>query len=234
MGFLDLVQLLGEKLMVEIPPVGLTFASEPPEDVPLLHRDPESFCTLWRWAEERVFYASGPQHVGCGLGGLVSGFLDPEGREEELASLLDEMCEGGEGTPEEIAGTSRFQRSASGVVYGPLWMMPGQPDLALMWATLPQMGVLQEMVGSIMWKNNPQGAVFPRPACSVLPIAATNDNPALSLGCVGMRVYTNVPPDLYLIALPGGRLEPLEQAITEGEGIAERLNFYQQRMAGAG
>ena len=232
MDALNLVRLLDEKLMIEIPPVGLAFVSQPPVDLPTLQREPQSFCTLWRWAEERVFYASGEQHTECGLGGLVSGFLTPEGREGELASLLDEMCEGGEGTPDEIAETTRFHHGAAGAIYGPLWMMPVEPDLALMWATLPQMGVLQEVAGTVMWRNNPQGAVFPRPACAVLPIASSNDRPALSLGCVGMRTYTNVPPHMYLIALPGSHLESLERAMREKDGIPQRLEFYQQRMAG--
>ncbi|MCH7801773.1 MAG: DUF169 domain-containing protein [Chloroflexi bacterium] len=234
MDTLNLVQLLGEKLMIELPPVGLTFTSDPPKDVPVLHRDPQSFCTLWRWAEERVFYASGAQHMECGLGGLVSGFLTPDGREDELASLLDEMCEGGAGTADEIAQTATFQHGAAGAIYGPLWMMPVEPDMALMWATLPQMGVLQEVAGTIMWRNNPQGAVFPRPACAVLPIASANDKPALSLGCVGMREYTNVPPHMYLIALPGSHLESLEQAMQERDDLPQRLEFFQKRMAGGG
>ena len=234
MDTLNLVQMLGDKLMIELPPVGLAFVSEQPEDMAATHREPQSFCTLWRWAEERVFYATGEQHLECSLGGLVSGFLTPEGREDELASLLDEMCEGGEGTREEIAETTKFQHGAAGAIYGPLWKMPVEPDMALMWATLPQMGVLQEIVGTIMWRNNPQGAVFPRPACAVLPIASKTDKPALSLGCIGMREYTNVPPHMYLIALPGSHLESLEQKMQERDDIPQRLEFYQKRMAGGG
>ncbi len=235
MDALNLVQMLGDKLMIQLPPVGLAFASEQPEDMLAMQKEAQSFCTLWRWAEERVFYASGEHHLGCGLGGLVSGFLTPEGREDELASLLDEMCEGGDGTREEIAETTRFQHDgAAGTIYGPLWMMPVEPDMGLIWATLPQMGVLQEIAGSIMWRNNPQGAVFPRPACAVLAIASVNDKPALSLGCVGMREYTNVPPHMYLIALPGSHLESLEQKMQERDDIPQRLEFYQQRMAGGG
>jgi uncharacterized protein (DUF169 family) len=234
MDTLNLVQMLGDKLLIELPPVGLAFVSEQPDDILSMQRETQSFCTLWRWAEERVFYASAEHHLGCGLGGFVSGFLTPDGREDELAALLDEMCEGGEGTQEEIAQTATLSHGAAGTIYGPLWMMPVEPDIALMWATLPQMGVLQEMTGTIMWKNNPQGAVFPRPACAVLPIASINDKPAMSLGCVGMREYTNVPPHMYLIALPGSHLESLEQAMKERDDIPERLEFYQQRMAGGG
>ena len=57
-----------------------------------------------------------------------------------------------------------------------------------MWATLPQMGVVQEILGKVMWKNNPQGAAFTRPACGVLPIAhqhaASPPSPWAALECV--------------------------------------------------
>lgn len=234
MDTLKLVELLAEKLMIELPPIGLTFVSEPPPDIPVIHRDVQSFCSLWRWAEKRVFYASGEQHTQCGIGGLVSGFLKLEGREGELASLLKEMCEGGEGTIAEINDTVRYDHNSTGVVYGPLWMMPTNIDLALFWATLPQMGVLQEMTGTIMWRNNSKGVVFPRPACAVLPIASLNKKPAMSLGCIGMRVYTNVPSHMYLIALPGSQLGPLELAVKEKIDIPQRLEFYQRRMASGG
>ena len=50
MDTLNLVQMLGDKLMIELPPVGLAFVSEQPEDMAATHREPQSFCTLWRWA----------------------------------------------------------------------------------------------------------------------------------------------------------------------------------------
>ena len=159
MDTLNLVQLLADRLRIEIPPVGMAFVQEKPEDIAPLYRDPPSFCSLWRLAELRVFYASAEQHDGCGIGGVVSGFSPSDGREDELALLLTELCEVEVGTTEEIAQTARFEPSGGGVIYGPLWKMPVEPDLALMWATLPQMGVVQEIVGKIMWRNNPQGAV---------------------------------------------------------------------------
>ena len=143
MDTLNLVQLLGEKLMIELPPVGLTFTLEQPKDVPVLHRDPQSFCTLWRWAEERVFYASGEQHMECGLGGLVSGFLAPEGREDEVAALLDEMCEGGAGTAYEIAQTAID------------WLERRERDIAVRAGT-----EIIHLSASMIWRHS----VRPRPA----------------------------------------------------------------------
>ena len=232
MDTLNLAQLLADRLMIEIPPVAMAFVEEKPEGVAPLYREPPSFCSLWRLAELRVFYASAEQHDGCGIGGVVSGFSSSEGCEDDLAVLLTELCEVEVGTTEEIAQTARFQRSGRGVVYGPLWKMPVEPDLALMWATLPQMGVVQEIVGNIMWRNNPQGAVFTRPACGVLPIAYENQKTALSLGCIGMRLYTEIPPHLFLVAMHPSQLPKLEQGLEGRDDVAERLEHYGARLSG--
>ena len=182
-------------------------------------------------AELRVLYASAEQHNGCGIGGMVSGFMSDDGREEELADLLTEMCDAEVGTTEEIAQTARFVDPGGGAVYGPLWRMPLEPDLVLMWATLPQMGVVQEIVGRIMWRNNPQGAVFTRPACGVLPIAHRHEKSAMSLGCVGMRLYTGIPPHLFLIAMPPSQLKLLANGLESSDDLQDRLEHYAGRLA---
>ena len=226
MDALNLTQLLADRLGIEIPPVAMTFVSNEPEEIPPLFRDPPSFCSLWRMAELRVFYASAEQHEGCGIGGVVSGFMSSTGREDELVSLLEDLCEAGVGTSEEIELTPRFEEPGSGVVYGPLWKTPLEPDLVLMWATLPQMGVVQEIIGKIMWRDNPQGAVFTRPACGVLPIAHQRRKSAMSLGCVGMRLYTGIPPRLFLIAMPPEQLTQLERGLESKDDIGDRLGHY--------
>ena len=228
---LRLSEMLAEKLEIELPPVGLRFVAREPDDVPRLVKDPPSFCTLWRWAEERVFYASAEQHLGCAIGGMVAGFLSPDGRMEELTSLLEDMCEAGQGEADEISRTPRFGGDSVGVVYGPIWNMPMQPDLVLLWATLPQMGVLQEITGTVLWRNNSQGAAFTRPACGVLAIADERAMPAMSLGCLGMRLYTRILPNLFLVALPSGKLAGLREGLESKEDVPQRLDFYREKLS---
>ena len=231
MDTLNLAQLLSDRLGIEIPPVGIAFVDSEPLDMPRLYRESPSFCSLWRMAELKVFYAPAEQHAGCGIGGMVSGFLSAEGRESELAELLEEMCEADVGSTDEIAETPRFHNPGAGAIYGPLWNMPVELDLALMWATLPQMGVVQEIVGKVMWKNNPQGASFTRPACAVLPIAYQHEKPALSLGCVGMRLYTGLPSYLFLVAIPPEYLPKLEEGLESMTDAPVRIQRYAAKMA---
>ena len=230
---LRLPNLLAERLGIELPPVGMAFVDAPPPDVPQLYAMPPSFCSLWRMAELRAFYADAERHGGCGIGDVVSGFGSGEGREDELAALFAELCEAVPDGGAEMARTARFAlKAGGGAVYGPLWKMPIAPDLALMWATLPQMGVIQEIVGSVMWRENPQGATFTRPACAVLPIAHRHRKPALSLGCVGMRIYTETPPTLFLLALPPDALPALADGLETKPDIRERLAHYAARLRG--
>ncbi len=230
MDGMKITELLAEKLSIELPPVALLFVEAPPADVPALGRESPSFCTLWRMAEGQVFYASAEQHLGCAIGGMVSGFVPQEGNLFQLGALLQEMCEEGEDPYQEIAQAARFSTRNGGVVYGPLWKFPMQPQLVLLWASLPQLGVLQEVTGSIMWRNNPQGATFTRPACSVLAIADAHGKAAMSLGCIGMRAYTKVPSQYMLIALPGGQLDKLQEGLEQKQDAQERLRLYEERL----
>ena len=227
---LALAQLLVDRLDLALPPVAMAFVESEPDGVAPLGKDPPSFCTLWRWAEERPMYVTAAQHTGCEIGGMVAGFVSEEGREEHLAALLEEMCEAGQGELDEIARTPRFSGGYAGAVYGPIWDMPVAPQLALMWATLPQMGVLQEALGTILWRNNSQGAAFTRPACGVLAIANERGMPAMSLGCLGMRVYTRIPPSHFLIAIPAALLPRLRDGLAGREDAGERMEHYAERM----
>lgn len=148
-----------------------------------------------------------------------------------MYDMMAEFCEGeAVALSDEVAQTARITKPAAGVVYGPLWQFPLQPDLVVVWATIIQAVVLQEVAGAVMWRNNPQGAVFTRPACSVLPIAMPHDKASLSLGCVGVRTYTQIPDGVYLLALPGSRLDQLKEHLKKIENPGERLQFYSERL----
>lgn len=233
MGLMEVTELLQEKLLLDLPPVGLAFVQEPPPDVLVLEKDAPSFCTLWRWAETRVFYAAAEKHMGCLIGGMVAGFPLSQAQLEEVRYLLDEMCASDDAPPEDVSQVPKVGKAANGIVYGPLWRFPIQPDLVLLWLTPVQAAVLQETDGPVLWRGNPQGAFFARPACSVLAIALSKEKPALSLGCVGMRVYTKMPEEFCLLAVPGNRLLRLEDALTRITDPEARLQAHLDKLRGS-
>lgn len=229
-----LSELLAERLDIQLPPVALSFVDERPQTVPDLVRESPSFCTMWRWAEESTFYAEGAQHLGCAIGGVVSGFLQPDGRDAELTAALREICEDEDAGPDEIAITAKFAHDRKGTVYGPLWSFPLDPEIVVMWATLPQLGVLQEITGTFIWQNNPQGITITRPACSVLAIAAQHGKVAMHLGCIGMRQYTQIPDGNFLVAIPRSLLDDLETGLRVKTDAIDRMRMYAERMQAGG
>lgn len=237
MAYDRLTELLQEKLQIELPPVALSWVTERPASVPQTGKESPSFCSFWRWGEQHVFYAAAEQSIGCPLGGLVAGFPLPEERADEAHELMAEFCEAEGDAPmddaalrRELEQTPKVASNAAGIVAGPLWEVPLPPDVVLVWGTIIQAAVLQEVSGPLMWKNNPQGAVFTRPSCSVLPIAMLHGKTAMSLGCIGMRAYTQIPNNLYLLAIPGGGLEQLEQDLQKIEDPAGRMAFYEEKL----
>lgn len=235
--FQELTNVLLERLHVELPPVAIAWVTERPAQVPQTGKESPSFCTFWRWAEQQVFYAAADQGAGCPLGALVAGFPLPPDRLAEAHELMAEFCEAEGEHPrdeaelrQEVEQTAKVTKPASGIVAGPLWQFPLSPDVVLVWATIIQAAVLQEAVGPLMWKNNPQGAIFTRPSCSVLPIAMLHSKPAMSLGCAGMRAYTQVPDNLFLLALPADRLDDIAQGLRTIEDPAARMRFYEERL----
>ncbi|MBI2887845.1 MAG: DUF169 domain-containing protein [Chloroflexi bacterium] len=233
MGHAELTELFLEKLQLELPPVALTFVEQPPPDVLVMGKEAPSFCTLWRWGENATFFASAEQHLGCLVGGMVSGYALKGEQLEEVTLLLDELCPADDLPPDKIEEVPKVEKRHAGAVYGPLWSCALEPDLVLVWANIVQVAVLQEVSSPVMWRGNPQGGVFPRPACSVLATALSFQKPAYSLGCVGMRAYTQVPPELSLLAIPGSALGQLEQGLRSIEDPQARMQVYYDRIHAA-
>ena len=193
--------LLSETLGLRRPPIGLTFAHEVPKDLPGLDKIAPSACAMWTRAETRLFFAPASSHYHCPLGAMVMGFNLPD---EQTALLQDElgmMCGNSYVREEELPLVPKISESTVGIIYGPLSQFSSHPDLVLLWLSPKQSMMMSESCGSINWSNTPQG-LFGRPGCASLAYAATQKQPGQSLGCVGMRVNTEISDDLMLMAIP--------------------------------
>ena len=200
--------LLTETLGLQRPPIGLTFAHEPPKDIPALDEFVPSACAMWTRAETGLFFAPASSHYHCPLGAMVMGFDLPD---EQTALLQDElgmMCGANYVREEELALVPKISESTVGIIYGPLSQFSLHPDLVLLWLSPKQSMIMSESCGSINWSNIPQG-LFGRPGCASLAYAATQKQPGQSLGCVGMRINTEINDDLMLMAVPKESLDSL-------------------------
>jgi uncharacterized protein (DUF169 family) len=223
---------LSSRLGLDKPPVALAFVSSPPPDVEPWTGQVPSACTFWRRAETRVFYAPAEAHFNCPVGAMVMGFQLPEPVQGQLMGLVQMMGGCGYLAPEEAAKIPVVAKQSSGIVYGPLHDFPTAPDLILMWLTPRQAMLCAEAGGACRWTEEAATSVFGRPGCSALPLALGQHRPATSFGCTGMRTFTEIEDDRFLLALPGAGAEEfarlLETSFTANQAMQD---FYSQHKA---
>ncbi|MBW8875606.1 MAG: DUF169 domain-containing protein [Acidobacteria bacterium] len=208
-----IAEKLTAQLQLETPPVALAFVESPPLGVDLFEDQVPSACTLWRRAEARVFYAPAEIHYNCPIGVMTMGFEMTEAVKEQLMGVMGKMCGCGYVVEAEAAKIPAVSKKKSGIVYGSLLDLPLEPDLVLMWVTPRQAMFFGEAVGASRWTDSGT-AVYGRPACAALAVAAESSRPASSFGCMGMRTYTEIEDDRLFVAVPAARLEELVDSLT--------------------
>lgn len=223
----EITSLLG----LESPPVALAFADAAPEGVRTTTDVSPSTCGFWRHAERGVFYADAAQHFNCQVGAMVMGFELPPQVMEQIGGLVESMCGCDYLSPEEGDKIPSVGRGSAGVVYGPLADFPATPDSVVLWLSPRQAMLFNEAAGASSWAAEPT-RVNGRPACAALPLAIQGGRPALSLGCMGMRTFTEVADDRLLAVVPGSVLPDFLAALRRTAAANEAmLAYYKQRKA---
>ena len=226
----DLTASLG----LDTAPIALALADAAPGGVPTFDGTVPSACTFWRRAESAVFYATAAQHFRCPIGAMVMGFELPAEVKGELMSLVGVMVEGGYIQEGEAARIPTLPRKSKGAVYGPLGEFPIEPDAILLWLTPRQAMLLAEATGASQWTRSSPAAVLGRPACAAIPTAASRGAMTTSLGCIGMRTYTEIADDRMLAVVPASGVRSLQAALAGTlEANRAMAAFYETRKAGA-
>lgn len=208
----DLASRLQTGLGLDFPPVALTRVSEAPDGIAEVIAAVPSACTFWRRAERGVFFADAQSHMACPIGAMVMGFELDEAKSAELMGLVGDMCAIAYIDEAEVAQIPHFDPPSAGAVYGPLADFPLVPDAVLVWTTPRQAMLLEEALGGTQW-HGAGGSVLGRPACAALPRAVADGSATVSVGCAGMRTFTEIPDAYTLTAIPGAQLEGLGQAL---------------------
>ena len=230
-AYASLAARLQDGLTLDFPPVALTRVSEPPDGIAEATAAVPSACTFWRRAEHGVFFADAQAHMACPIGAMVMGFELDEAKSAELMSLVGDMCAIAYIDEAEVAQIPHFDPPAGGIVYGPLTDFPLTPDAVLVWTTPRQAMLLEEALGGTHW-HGVGGPILGRPACAAIPRAAADGTATLSVGCAGMRTFTEIPDAYTLTAIPGAQLEGLGQALeTTLAANSHMLAAYQEMKA---
>jgi len=214
------------------PPIALALADDRPAGVPAFEGTVPSACTFWRRAETRAFYATAQQHFRCPIGAMVMGFDMPPEVQAELMNLVGFMGQQGYVGAAEPALIPTLPRKAAGVVYGPLGDFPVEPQFVVLWLTPRQAMLMTEAAGTSHWTVTDPPALRGRPACAAIPLSGARRAATLSLGCAGMRTFTEVSDDRMLAVIPAASLEAVGRSLAATLAANRTMDgFYAQRKA---
>jgi uncharacterized protein (DUF169 family) len=186
---------------LDISPIAMALVDNQPQGVETMEEEVPSFCTFWRMAEKKSFYAPANKHYNCPIGAMVLGFEMPKEVQDQLGGLVKKMCECSYLSEDEPANIPTITEKKAGVVYGPLKDFPVAPQLILMWLKPSQAMIYNEVLGCCKWSGSMDSMALGRPACAVIPTTLNKSPFGMSLGCTGMRTFTEVSDDHILATL---------------------------------
>ena len=227
-----MTDLFQRTLRLALPAVGIAFRSSPPQGVPHAGAGPAS-CEYWRRAAGgEVFWTDAADHQGCPIGAHTHGVRLSEAKKEELMGLVGTMVQLGYLRMEEAPGIPHRQSPLDVAVYAPLSKMPCPPDLVLVRGTTAQLMVLVEAAQAA--GVAPDAPAMGRPTCAALPQALDSKRPAMSLGCIGNRVYTGLGEGEGYVALPASALEAVGSKLEQlARANAELEKLHRSRVSGS-
>lgn len=219
---------LEDVLGLQSPAIALAFVDRAPDAVKEFAGDAPSACSFWRSAESGTFYAPARSHGNCAVGAMVMGFSTID-LGESLTESVEAMVGSSYLAPEEPANIPSVGQDHAGIVYGPMHDFPLEPDVVLMWLSPAQAMLFGEAGGNVAWSDSATG-VLGRPACAALPLALSNGSPQLSLGCIGMRTFTEVSDDRLLGVLPRVAIGSFAESLRVTQDANRRMAaLYQER-----
>ena len=182
-------------------PVAVTFRETAPAGVAAFTGTEPSTCSFWRLAAEgRTFHTVAADHYNCPIGSYTHNLPLPPARADEFDKTLGLMAEIGYVRMEEVPDIPRLPRTPGVIIYSPLATTPVDPDVVVVSAQPGRLMVLHE--AALRAGATVQAPMFGRPTCMAVPAALTMGVVA-SIGCIGNRIYTDLPDDELYITLPG-------------------------------
>jgi uncharacterized protein (DUF169 family) len=206
-------------------PVAIAFLDAPPAGVEKFEGSQPSSCSYWRLAAEgRKFYTEASDHLNCPVGAYTHNTLTPE-RLPELQQTLGLMSSIGYIRMEEVPGVFHLDRAPKVVAYAPLGETTYAPDAVLI-SGLPgaMMLIAEAAMRAGAMSNLP---LLGRPTCMAIPAAMSN-GAVTSSGCIGNRVYTDVPEDHIYTVLRGSDLEKVAAELDTIRSANRTLTEYHQ------
>ena len=159
-------------------------------------------CSYWKHASEgHAFYTTPEDHENCAVGAFTHGVtLAPE-KARELESLVGTMVQLQYLRSEEVAGIPHREAPMQTVAYAPLGQATFEPDVVVFRGNARQIMLISEAARAAGIFES--AAAMGRPACAMIPQAASSASGVASVGCIGNRVYTELGDDELYFASSG-------------------------------
>jgi uncharacterized protein (DUF169 family) len=186
-------------------PVAIAFVDRPPAGLARAAAPAPAGCGYWpRAAEGEAFYTEAADHLGCPIGAHTHAAPMSAEKARELEGLVGTMVGLEYVRMEEVPAIPRRAAPLSVAVYAPLDATPVEPAVVMVRGTARQVMLLTE--AAALAGVGPDGAVMGRPTCAAIPAAERGGRAAVSLGCIGNRVYTGLGDGELYASLPGARV----------------------------
>jgi len=193
---------LQEILELKWPPISIAFTDERPIDIPRIDERAPSGCTYWKLAAEgKIFYTEASDHYGCAVGAYTHSVELPNAQSKELEVMIETMVGLSYLKMEEVPAIPRRSEPFRFAIYAPLADTPVAPDVVIVRGNAKQMMLLAEAANAAGVSSS--GGIMGRPTCAMIPAVMQTGQMAMSLGCIGNRVYNGLADgDIYLAADP--------------------------------
>jgi len=199
---------LQDLLGLQWPPVALAFQPSAPPGIPRVEAAGPSGCTYWKLAAEgKVFYTEAADHYNCPIGSYTHGIDLPPAQVQELESMVGTMIQLEYLRQEEIPAIPRRETPFGVAVYAPLADASFGVDVIIVRGNAKQMMLIAEATSAAGLSHD--AGLMGRPTCAMVPEAMRSGRGAVSLGCIGNRVYTGLGDDEFYAAIPGPKLDAL-------------------------
>ena len=218
-------QALTDALHLKRRPIAVAFREDAPPGVARFTGTQPSGCSFWRLALEREpFYTVPSDHYDCPVGSYTHNIPLPPERVPELNQTLGLMTQIGYLKMEEVPGIPRLERTPGVVIYAALADTPVDPDVVILSGSPARLMIFHEAATRAGVGAAP---VLGRPTCMAIPTALTGAF-AASVGCVGNRVYTDVPDDDFYVAVSGRQLASIVDQLPTIATANQTLREYHQ------
>jgi len=188
------------------PPVQISYLEAPPIGVREHSGGVPSVCTFFAEGTTRSFYAALKAHDACEIGAFVLGMKPEAELGGRLMGTIGMMQKEGYLKPGEEAWVPHNPEAPKFVAYGPLGTLGMPPTTVLLFAKARSAMLAIEAAGGNVPMNG-------RPMCAINPILNQGAPVAMSLGCAGSRIYTQMGDGELVVGIRGDQLDQFAASV---------------------